>query len=418
MLSNPPQPAHTLRDPANTAGSNGSWPTPEAIAHQRSLKNTPFVLTSGQHDALPELLTPYDKLPKQIPDNPRLWHSDDYRPGTAGAKEWIKHWSAEEIEQIERAAELWRASGRPLTEIEQATFPLPDTLAKKLDDLKWELVDGKGFALIKGLPVQRWGVELSSIAYLGIGSYLGNFVSQNHKGHVLGHVKDLGNDPTQIDKVRIYSTSARQFFHTDSAGSLIGLLCLHRSLEGGESDIVSTQALWNELQRTRPDIAEVLSQNIWYFDRKGEFNKGQREFYLQPIFWQVPGTDETRVAAAFDPYYLRSNTRHIEAGLIPPFTELQLEAIEVLEATANKLALHMILEVGDLQFVSDVHVLHARTAYRDHAPPKPRRHLLRLWLSIPDSAGGWKTPYPDSNHPRRGGIQVNDTAPTCPLDGE
>ncbi|KAK0550125.1 hypothetical protein OC846_003069 [Tilletia horrida] len=418
MLSNPPQAAHTLRDPSRGGDQDGSWPTPEAIAHLRSLKNTAPVLTSGQHDAIPELLLPYEQLPKQVSDSPRIWHAEDYRPGGKHADSWIRHWTEEEIEQIERAATLWKASGRPLPEIEQSTFPLPASLAKTLDDLKWELVDGKGFALFKGLPTDRWGVELSSIAYLGIGSHLGNFVSQNKKGHILGHVKDLGNDPTQIDKVRIYSTAAKQFFHTDSAGSLIGLLCLHKSLEGGESDIVSSQAVWNELQRTRPDIAQVLSENIWYFDRKGETSDGQRDFYLRPVFYQVKGEDETRLSAHFDPYYIRSLTRHIEAGLIPPLTDLQVEAMEVLEQTASRLALHMILDVGDLQFVSDVHVLHARTAYKDYPPPHPRRHLLRLWLSIPDSQGGWKIPFGDSDHPRRGGIQVNDTLPNCPLDGE
>ncbi|KAK0540873.1 hypothetical protein OC835_000465 [Tilletia horrida] len=419
MLSNPPQPAHTLRNPADRAAQGSdNWPTPEAIAHQKSLKNSPFILTSGQHDAIPDLLTPYDELPKEVPANPRLWHADDYRPGTEGAKTWIRHWTAEEVEQIERAATLWRASGRPLVEIEQKTFPLPESLAKTLDELKWDLVDGKGFALFKGLPTERWGVELSAIAYLGVGSYLGNFVSQNAKGHVLGHVKDIGKDPTQIDKVRIYATSARQYFHTDSAGSLIGLLCLHKSLEGGESDIVSSQAVWNEIQRTRPDLAKVLSENIWYFDRKGETSKGQREFVQRSIFRQVKGTDATRLSANYDVYYIRSLTRHVEAGLIPPVSALQWEAVEYLEATAQRLALHMVLDVGDMQFVSDCHVLHARTAYKDYPAPHPRRHLLRLWLSIPESEGGWKSPYPDSDHPRRGGIQVNDQPPTCPLEAE
>lgn len=43
---------------------------------------------------------------------------------------------------------------------------------------------------------------------MGLGIYLGYFVSQNSRGHVLGHVKDLGEDPTKIDQVRIYRTNA------------------------------------------------------------------------------------------------------------------------------------------------------------------------------------------------------------------
>ena len=72
-----------------------------------------------------------------------------------------------------------------------------------------DLVNGKGFILFKGFPTQEWGPHKSAIAYMGLGVHLGYLVSQNGKGHVLGHVKDLGEDATQIDKVRIYRTNAR-----------------------------------------------------------------------------------------------------------------------------------------------------------------------------------------------------------------
>ena len=75
-----------------------------------------------------------------------------------------------------------------------------------------ELLNGKGFILFKGFPVEKWGNHKSAIAYMGLGTYLGYFVSQNGKGHVLGHVKDLGEDAKQIDKVRIYRTNARYVY--------------------------------------------------------------------------------------------------------------------------------------------------------------------------------------------------------------
>lgn len=118
----------------------------------------------------------------------------------------------------------------------------------------------------------------------------------------------------------------------------------------------------------------------------------------------------------WDPYFIRSLTRFSNAGLIPPLSPSQLEAADVLEATCNRLALHMILEVGDIQFVSNAHVLHARTAYKDHAPPTPRRHLMRLWLATPESEGGWKLPFHDSDEKKRGGIQVDDVGPVAELD--
>ena len=107
-----------------------------------------------------------------------------------------------------------------------------------------------------------------------------------------------------------------------------------------------------------------------------------------------------------------------DKSLIPALSSQQQEAMNVLEETCQRMALHMILDVGDIQFLSNAHVLHARTAYTDHPPPAPRRHLMRLWLSTPETEGGWALPMPDSRERKRGGIQVDDTPPRAPLDAE
>jgi hypothetical protein len=78
-----------------------------------------------------------------------------------------------------------------------------------MEELRRDLIDGKGFFLFRGLPVQEWDLQKCATAYMGLGTYLGYFVSQNGRGHVLGHVKDLGEDPTKSDRVRIYRTNAR-----------------------------------------------------------------------------------------------------------------------------------------------------------------------------------------------------------------
>lgn len=212
---------------------------------------------------------------------------------------------------------------------------------------------------------------------MGLGTYLGYFVSQNGRGHVLGHVKDVGDDATQIDKVRIYRTTARQFFHADDS-DIVGLLCLHRAAEGGESDLVSVHAVWNQLQKQYPHVAKTLTEPNWYFDRKGETSVGQEEYIKTSIFYIEPTsegsaisdspTGETRaskgrVYCKWDPYYVKSLTRFSSQGLIPALSEAQIEALETLEKVCNELALHMILEVGDIQFLSNAHILHARTAY-------------------------------------------------------
>lgn len=251
---------------------------------------------------------------------------------------------------------------------------------------------------------------------MGLGTYLGYFVSQNRHGHVLGHVKDVGDDASQIDKIRIYRTNARQFFHADDS-DIVGLLCVARALEGGESDIVSSHHVYNTLRKERPDVLKTLTEPIWYFDRKGEVSRGQEQWIKTSVFYLETG-DNGRVYSKWDPYYVRSLTRFSDAGLIPAMSAAQEEALAVLEATCQRLSLHMILEIGDIQFLSNAHVLHARTAYKDYAPPAPRRHLMRLWLATPENEGGWKLPFVDSNEKKRGGIQVNDTPPRATLDAE
>lgn len=218
---------------------------------------------------MPETVQPYENFPKFL-SGPKLWNRDDYQsnPGR-----WIRDWTEEELQQIETATFNFEKTGLPVTAITKETFVLPASLSRTLSVVREDLINGKGFVLFKGLPVRKWSVLQSAIAFTGLGAYFGHSVSQNGKGHILGHVKDLGNDPTQIDKVRIYSTNARQFFHVDDA-DLVGLLCMHRAKEGGESDIVSSYEVFNILQRDRPDVVKTLTE-LWHFDRKGEVSPDQ-----------------------------------------------------------------------------------------------------------------------------------------------
>ncbi|KAL1953055.1 hypothetical protein VTO42DRAFT_3727 [Malbranchea cinnamomea] len=367
--------------------------------------------TTGQHEPIYELLRPFSDFPKEI-TGPTVWTAEEYK----NAPEKWTHWfTEEEIAELSEAADAFIASGTPLTGISKSKFPLPK-LSKFLAELRTDLLDGKGFILFKGFPVQQWGNHKSAVAYMGLGTYLGYFVSQNSRGHVLGHVKDLGEDPTQIDKVRIYRTNARQFFHADDS-DIVGLLCIAKALEGGESDLVSTHHVYNVLAKERPDVLETLTQPIWYFDRKGETSVGQKEYIRTSVMYLEPG-GKGRVYTKWDPYYVRSLTRFSDTGIIPPLSDAQQEALKVLEETCLRLSLHMILDVGDIQFLANSHILHARTEYKDYPPPAPRRHLMRLWLATPEDEGGWKLPFWDSNEKKRGGIQVDNTPPVAPLDAE
>ena len=82
-------------------------------------------------------------------------------------------------------------------------------------DLRHELLNGRGFALIRGLKIGNLTEREVGILFFGLGSYFGNARSQNAAGELLGHVKDIGVSSLD-NSVRIYQTNERQTFHTDS----------------------------------------------------------------------------------------------------------------------------------------------------------------------------------------------------------
>jgi hypothetical protein len=308
----------------------------------------------------------------------------------------------------------------------QALFPLP-TLSSLFASLRPTLIDGRGFILFKGLPVTEWSKEKCAVAYLGIGTYFGYFVSQNGRGHILGHVKNLAEDPNATNApIRVYRTNKRQFFHTDSA-DLVGLLCMARSMTGGESDIVSQHHLFNTLQREHPDVVRTLTAPEWYYDRKGELSEGDEPYFQTPVFLLEDGPDP-RVFSRYDPMNVRTLARFNsgpDAVILPP-SAAQEHAMDVIEATAKRLSLHMVLEPGDIQLLANNQVYHARTAYEDwpagavdeEGRKRRQRQLMRLWLATPEDEGGWRLPYEDCAHKKRGGVQVDDVPPQCPLDAE
>lgn len=127
--------------------------------------------------------------------------------------------------------------GMQIIDVHQQDFPLPE-LGTTLADVQKEVVNGRGFALIKGLPVERYSSETVAMAYWGIGTYFGQTVSQNAKRHLLGHVKDIRHDPHN-PLHRVYATNYHQPFHTDSC-DIVGPLCVRPAKSGGLSSIVSS----------------------------------------------------------------------------------------------------------------------------------------------------------------------------------
>src|SRR5579871_2197366 len=178
----------------------------------------------------------------QMISGPSAW----YGPQMMANREWIETLSDTEIAEIESASEKWVRADRDIVTITSDDFPLP-TLRPRLRRILDDVLNGRGFALLRGLPVERWSRRQSATAFFALGTHLGNARPQNIQGHVLGHVRDLGmtsSDP----HVRIYQTSERQGYHTDSS-DIVALLCLQTAKAGGLSSLVSSVTIYNEMRR-------------------------------------------------------------------------------------------------------------------------------------------------------------------------
>jgi len=302
---------------------------------------------------------------------PAAW----YGPDVSGRTDWIVQLSSSDVAEIRSALDAWKARpNRGPAPLKAADFPLPQ-LAARLQTIRSELIDGRGFILMKGMPVRQWSHEDSAMAFIGLGAHLGLARSQNAKGHLLGHVRDVGLASTDPN-VRIYQTHERQTFHTDSC-DVVGLLCLRPARSGGDSLLVSSSTLYNEMRRRRPDLAAVLFEPV-PTDRRGEVPAGMKPWFEIPVLNWYQG----HLTALYQRQYVDSSQRLPEA---PRLSAQQIEALDLFDALTNDPALHfsMRLDEGDMQFVHNHTMLHDRTAFEDWPDPAQRRYLLRLWLAVP-----------------------------------
>jgi Taurine catabolism dioxygenase TauD, TfdA family len=343
-----------------------------------------------------------------IQTGPAAWYGPDM---LANEDMWLKRFTKDEIAELEAAAEPLISQDFDIATMTSGDFELP-TLEAKLLELSRELIQGRGFALLRGLPVANYNEREAVTIFYGLGTHLGSARSQNAKGHLLGHVRNLdlnSKDPN----VRIYQTEKRQTFHTDST-DVVSLLCLHPAKSGGRSLLVSAETVFNKMHKQCPHLLELLLQPI-ATDRRGEVPEGMLPYLLIPVFSWYKGY----LTPFYQRQYIDSAQRFEDA---PRLTDKHVEALNLFDEFSNdpKLNFSMQLEQGDMQFVYNHALLHDRTGFEDWPEINKRRHLLRLWLSIPGDR-----PLPEEFASRfgsieignRGGIIVSGTEMCIPWDG-
>ena len=251
-----------------------------------------------------------------------------------GDTSWMHHLTDAAIAQLESAVAHVKAKGLNFPHFVKDDFPLADDVL----DLKLhseELENGRGFLVLRGLPVERYIEEDIHIMYYGIGLHMGIPVRQNPRGDLLGLVMNVG-DATQ-KTTRVYETNLYLPYHSDPS-DVVGLLCIRKAKQGGLSSLVSVAAIYNEILQNHP---EYLRQ------------------YIE----------------------LGHEVRHL------PLSKVEIEALDLFDEIMHReeFRLNMMLEPGDLQFANNDAVLHSRNEFEDHEVHELHRKRLRLWVKLPNA---------------------------------
>lgn len=303
---------------------------------------------------------------------PQAWTAQELRD----TDEWTLEFTRDEIDCLRAAASQCMDNNMGVIDIDPKSFNL-GSASGKVDECRKILTTGKGVVLLRGLPVDDMTKQEAGIIFWGLGCNLGRAAAQNAYGDVLGHVWNLGKDFTKDTKARGYQSNLKLNFHTDTT-DVVGLLCLRAAKSGGLSSIVSSIAIHNHLLQSDPEVVKALYEE-YSWDQRGEESEGDLPYTSMPVCIRKNEDLFIRYVKS----YIESAQRFDDAIKL---TALQKRALELVTecAHSDEFRFDMDLRPGDIQLLNNYCVLHSRTAYEDFEDIDQRRHMLRLWLFLPE----------------------------------
>lgn len=305
-------------------------------------------------------MTINQSIPNQL-DHPAVWRGEELFE----REDWIYELSEGEKDSVRNSLNV------------HGSAELPESVNQRLKQIQNSLENGSGVSMIRGVPVDAFTVDQLESLFLSAGQKVGTPISQSAAGEKIFSVRNAGfadDDP----RARGPNTKKKLSFHTDRC-DVIGFLCLKQAKSGGENQVVSSMTLFNEIQRQRPDLMEVLMRPFLY-KRHTVDTANQKPYTEQPIFSFFQGHFAANfLRVLIDRAYASNDT--------PELTSIQKEALDFVEEQAARTDLHVTFSQrpGDMLFLNNWVTLHRRTAFEDFHEPQKRRHLFRAWLSMPNS---------------------------------
>jgi hypothetical protein len=290
--------------------------------------------------------------------------------------EYLVELSSDDRGELLSALESLARNGRlaPVHALKKSDFRFSG-LADKLERSYEEVRSGKGFVVLRGLPLEGLSLEQFTACAWGIGTYYGGALSQNAQGELVTSVVDASAEDATP---RMYRSNLELRPHSDIT-AMISLACWHKSASGGASIIVSGVTVHDAIRARAPDLLEPLYRG-YHYHRLGEEGPGEEPAtpYRTPVFANRNGQLSCR--------YQRSG---IAGGMRErgvPLDERDIEALNLFDQVAaapeNRLA--FFLERGDMIVINNYTVMHARTRFTNFPEPERQRRLVRLWFDAED----------------------------------
>ncbi len=311
------------------------------------------------------------------------WTADELRADSG----WTFDLSDAMIAALETRLSNLRST--PLDALTEADCALP-ALEPLAAAVRQQLEQGRGLALIRRLPAERWSEDDLARAYWILGAQIGVGVSQSYKGDRLGHVRDIGEGG------RYYTVGGALEMHMDPV-DVVGLLCVKRAVEGGESRITASTSVRDAVASDYPDVIPLLERGFHYTSRPQDRQAGAPAVtpHRIPVFASI----EDQPASFFLPLAIR-NAEAEGAAL----SSADKDAMALVNTVAQRpeLCFQMDLQPGEIQFLNNRLIFHGRSDYEDAVALEDKGHMLRLWLMMPD----WPMRPPEQDmhsHPDRAG---------------
>ena len=291
----------------------------------------------------------------------------------ADTDDWIISLDIDHIKELTAAMVANEQQGTDPFHISADDFPLP-TVSQICRRIQSDLEGGRGFALIRVLPVARYSLDQNALIFWGLGTHLGMAETQDRAGNLLHHVRDTGEDLSN-DNVRAYQTRGAIGYHNDGADVFM-LLCLKTAGCGGRTKLVSGVSVFNEILRRKPDLTTVL-QEPFYFDLRGQQRQDQAPYQSVPIY----NFHDGNLCVLYKREYIDLAQRFPQ---VPTLTERQIAALDLLDKICDECALEFEMRPGDILAANNYDCLHARSAYQENPVHNQNRHMLRIWLTLPN----------------------------------